>query len=132
MINMIELLLLLTLLAAPSDGLVLFRSAGSKSKPTTNKLPGTAISWANSDENTATTSGACTTCPTTTTTTTTTTTSTTSTTTTIPPVTLSLTPGCAGGPGTGTILANNFSGGTGSFEYISIHVGSGGLGQFSR
>jgi hypothetical protein len=79
-------------------------------------------------ENTATTSGACTACPTTTTTTTTTstsTTSTTSTTTTIPPVTLSLTPGCTGGPGTGTILANNFSGGTGSFEYISISATSG-------
>jgi hypothetical protein len=80
-------------------------------------------------ENTATTSGACTACPITTTTTTTTSTSTTSTsttstTTTLPPVTLSLTPGCAGGPGLGTILANNFSGGTGSFEYISISATS--------
>jgi hypothetical protein len=73
-------------------------------------------------ENTATTSGACTACPITTTTTSTT--STTSTTTTLPPVTLSLTPGCAGGPGLGTILANNFSGGTGSFEYISISATS--------
>ena len=61
---------------------------------------------------------------TTTTTTTTTSTSTTSTTTTLPPVTLSLTPGCAGGPGLGTILANNFQGGTGSFEYISISATS--------
>jgi hypothetical protein len=36
------------------------------------------------------------------------------------PITLSVTPGCDGGEGTGTILANNFSGGTESFEYISI------------
>jgi Fe-S cluster biogenesis protein NfuA len=64
------------------------------------------------------------TCASQTTTTTTTSTSTTSTTTTLPPVTLSLTPGCAGGPGLGTILANNFSGGTGSFEYISISATS--------
>jgi hypothetical protein len=36
------------------------------------------------------------------------------------PITLNTTPGCAGGEGTGTILANNFQGGTESFEYISI------------
>jgi hypothetical protein len=65
-----------------------------------------------------------TTTTTSTTSTTSTSTSTTSTTTTLPPVTLSLTPGCAGGPGLGTILANNFSGGTGSFEYISISATS--------
>ena len=35
-------------------------------------------------------------------------------------VSLSVTPGCAGGEGTGTVLANGFSGGTGSFEYITI------------
>jgi len=35
-------------------------------------------------------------------------------------VSLSVTPGCTGGAGTGTVLANGFSGGTESFEYISI------------
>jgi hypothetical protein len=65
-----------------------------------------------------------TTTTTSTTSTTSTSTSTTSTTTTLPPVTLDLTPGCAGGPGLGTILANNFNGGTGSFEYISISATS--------
>jgi hypothetical protein len=39
-------------------------------------------------------------------------------------VTLSLTPSCVGGEGSGTILANGFSGGTGSFEYISISATS--------
>ncbi len=40
---------------------------------------------------------------------------------TITPITLSTTAGCTGGPGTGTILANNFQGGAGgSFEYIAI------------
>ena len=39
---------------------------------------------------------------------------------TITPVTLSTTAGCTGGPGTGTILANNFAGGTDSFEFITI------------
>ena len=59
-----------------------------------------------------------------TTTTTTTATPTTTTTTTLPPITLSTTPGCTGGAGTGTVLANGFSGGTGSFEYISISATS--------
>jgi hypothetical protein len=54
------------------------------------------------------------------TTTTTTTTSTTTTTTTLPGITLSATPGCTGGAGTGTITANGFSGGSESFEYIAI------------
>lgn len=79
------------------------------------------------------TSTGCTACPeittstttststsTTTTSTSTSTTSTTSTTTTLPPVTLNVTAGCTGGEGTGTVLANGFSGGTESFEYISI------------
>jgi hypothetical protein len=61
--------------------------------------------------------------PTTTTTvaptTTTTTTIAPTTTTTLPPVTLSVTSGCTGGVGTGTVLANGFSGGTGSFEFIA-------------
>jgi hypothetical protein len=35
-------------------------------------------------------------------------------------ISLSVTPGCGGGAGTGTVLANGFSGGTGSFEYITI------------
>lgn len=39
---------------------------------------------------------------------------------TVTPVTFSLTAGCAGGLNTGTILANGFSGGSGSFEYIAI------------
>lgn len=59
-----------------------------------------------------------------TTTTTTTATPTTTTTTTYPPVTLSTTAGCTGGAGTGTVLANGFSGGTGSFEFISISATS--------
>lgn len=45
---------------------------------------------------------------------------TTTTTTTLSLITLSVTPGCAGGEGTGTVLANAFGGGTGSFEYITI------------
>lgn len=53
-------------------------------------------------------------------TTTTTTTSTTTTTTTYAAITLNATPGCTGGAGTGTITANGFSGGSESFEYISI------------
>jgi len=52
--------------------------------------------------------------------TTTTTTATPTTTTTLSQVTLSVTPGCASGLGTGTVLANGFNGGTGSFEYIAI------------
>ena len=55
-----------------------------------------------------------------TTTTTTTTTSTTTTTTTYAAITLSVSPGCTGGEGTGTVTANGFSGGTESFEYIAI------------
>jgi hypothetical protein len=58
------------------------------------------------------------------TTTTTTTTSTTTTTTTLPGITLSATPGCTGGAGTGTITANGFSGGSESFEYIAISSSS--------
>jgi hypothetical protein len=57
-------------------------------------------------------------------TTTTTTTSTTTTTTTYAAITLSATPGCSGGEGTGTITANGFSGGTESFEYIAISSSS--------
>jgi len=57
---------------------------------------------------------------TTTTEATTTTTSTTTTTTTYAAITLNATPGCTGGAGTGTITANGFSGGSESFEYISI------------
>jgi hypothetical protein len=66
--------------------------------------------------------GDCSNCGPTTTTTTSTTTTTTiapTTTTTLPPVTLSVTSGCTGGVGTGTVLANGFSGGTGSFEFIA-------------
>jgi hypothetical protein len=84
----------------------------------------------------------CQTCPDVTTTTTTTTTSTTTTTTTAPPtttttttstttttttyaaITLSVSPGCTGGEGTGTVTANGFSGGTESFEYIAISSSS--------
>jgi hypothetical protein len=55
---------------------------------------------------------------------TTTTTSTTTTTTTYAAITLSATPGCSGGEGTGTITANGFSGGTESFEYIAISSSS--------
>ncbi len=57
---------------------------------------------------------------TTTTAATTTTTSTTTTTTTYAAITLSANAGCSGGSGTGTITANGFSGGSESFEYISI------------
>ena len=59
-----------------------------------------------------------------TTTTTTTTTSTTTTTTTYAAITLSVSPGCTGGEGTGTVTANGFSGGTESFEYIAISSSS--------
>ena len=61
---------------------------------------------------------------TTTTAATTTTTSTTTTTTTYAAITLSVSPGCSGGEGTGTITANGFSGGSESFEYISISSSS--------
>ena len=77
---------------------------------------------------TSTTTTTTTAAPTTTTTTTaaptTTTTSTTTTTTTYAAITLSATPGCSGGAGTGTITANGFSGGSESFEYVAISSSS--------
>ena len=47
-------------------------------------------------------------------------TTTTSTTTTLAPITLTVAGSCVGGYGTGEILANNFAGSTGTYEFIAI------------
>ena len=47
-------------------------------------------------------------------------TTTTSTTTTLAPITLTVAGSCVGGYGTGQILANNFAGSTGTYEFIAI------------
>ena len=99
---------------------------------TTTAAPTTTTTTTAAPTTTTTTTAAPTTTTTSTTTTTTTaaptttTTSTTTSTTTLPGITLSATPGCSGGAGTGTITANGFSGGSESFEYIAISSTSNG------
>jgi hypothetical protein len=100
--------------------------------PTTTTSTTTTTTTAAPTTTTSTTTTTTTAAPTTTTSTTTTTTtaapttttSTTTTTTTYAAITLSVSPGCTGGEGTGTVTANGFSGGTESFEYIAISSSS--------
>jgi hypothetical protein len=116
----------LIIVNSPSDALLGEYDCGTNCSVTadcSNCAPTTTTTTTSTTTTTTAPPTTTTTSTTTTTTTappTTTTTSTTTTTTTYAAITLSATPGCSGGAGTGTITANGFNGGSESFEYIAI------------